>query len=359
MHRVRIGSRTTFAAALAALMFAALAPAHAAAATRPTTADVEIGYECISGRSSDGARVQLVWKSADGTRKARASVRASSYDGRWQFCSEDGDIVQVGDRIRVGDGKTAHTLIVPELTLVINRVDDFFKGRAPANQYVRLICLYVNGFEPCQSTWRLRVNSEGKWSFRPRFEVMGWQQMSLRWKSEVGDVVSVRARGPYVDATIGSAIVRGAGKRSGPVTVVLRRSGSNDVVGTAVTTADSHLGEFKTKFRDATGNPVKVHVGDRITSSVSPDVDWTVRKVVASADAAADVVSGTCPMASFFAEALVLRNGYEDSDWTWPEEDGSFEIDFSGLGLQPGEPIRVRCYLLGAGDWVGRAIVSQ
>ena len=54
------------------------------------------------------------------------------------------------------------------------------------------------------------------------------------------------------------------------------------------------MGLFQTKFRNANGKLVKVRVGDRITSDVSPDEDWIVPNVTATVDAASDMATGTC-----------------------------------------------------------------
>jgi hypothetical protein len=183
--------------------------------------------------------------------------------------------------------------------------------------------------------------------------------MSLRWKNDLGDFVWVGAVGPYVDVTIGSPIVRGATRANATATVVLRRAGSNNVAGTAVATGDAAEGKFQATFRNANGNKVKVRVGDRITSDVSPDEDWIVPNVMANANAATDEVTGTCPADSFFAEALVMRNGFPDGSHTWPEEDGSFTLDLSSVNVQSTETVRVRCYEYHPGDWVGRAVVAQ
>jgi hypothetical protein len=161
-----------------------------------------------------------------------------------------------------------------------------------------------------------------------------------------------------VDTTIGSAVVRGATRANAIATVVLRRAGSNDVVGTAVTRADPD-GDFVAKFRNSQGNKVKVRAGDRITSDVAPDEDWIVPNVVAHADADSDLVTGNCPEGTMFVRAIVMRDGYEDGDFSWPEEDYSFELDLSYPDLQAGEPVRVGCYMLPLGDWSGRAIVAQ
>ena len=359
MHRIRIVARASTAAVLVAVMAAALFPAYAAAATRPIMLDVMMGEECIYGTASDGATLQLLWKSATGSRKAKTSVQASATDGWWRACSPAGDVVAIGDRITANDGTSSHVLVVPELTLVINRVDDRFKGRGPAGDYVRLICGYTNGFEPCQATWKLKVNSQGQWGLRPGWDLVGWQSMNLLWRSAGGDRVNIYMQGPYLDLTIGSAVVRGASRANAPVTVVLRRAGSNDVAATAVTKASSLGGAFQTKFRNQNGKAVKVRAGDRVTSDVAPDEDWIVPNVTASADAASDIVTGTCPADSMFVHVTVVRNGYEDGRSGWPEEDNTFNKDLTEQDIQAGEAVRASCFTLPLGDWVGRAIVAE
>ena len=358
MLRFQIKSRALTAALVAAVVIAAALPAAAAAATVPITFDLQIGFYCVEGTSTPGSTVEMTWKDSDGNRKARRSLTATS-GGQWQHCNAHGNVVEIGDSIRVNDGTTSRLFVVPELTITINRVTDVIKGRGPANQYVRLLCEYTNGFEPCQTTWRIRVSSEGKWSFRNGWDFVGWQSMAMRWRSPENDFVWAGGiHGPYVDATIGSAIVRGATRAGGIATVVLRRAGSGDVVGTAVTRADPR-GDFITKFRNNQGNTVKVRAGDRITSDVAADEDWIVPNVPAHAYAASDIVTGQCPEHTMFVRAIVMRDGYEDGDWDWPEEDDSFELDLSSPDIQPGETVRVSCYTLPLGDWSGRAIVAN
>ena len=285
MRQIRISSRPVVASALVALLVSALVPAVAGAHTPsvPIKFSVSIGDGCIYGTASDGASVTLSLKSAQGRLKERATVEAASESGYFEYCSSDGDVVEIGDRIRANDGTSARLLVVPDLSLVINRVDDSFKGRAPAGDYVRLICHY--GWEPCGLSWRIKVNSQGMWGYKPQgFGVTGWQRMSLNWKSDAGDLVAISARGPHVDVTIGSAVVRGSTRANAIATVVLRRAGSNNVAATAVTRAGPD-GLFQAKFRNQSGKLVKVRVGDRITSDVSSDVNLIVPNVTLNVDA--------------------------------------------------------------------------
>jgi len=352
MDWFRNKSRSLGVALVIGSLSVATLPGFVAAGSDAITFNLVIGSSCIHGRSAGNAQLNLIWKDAAGHRKAKTSVPSSS-TGFWSYCSNDGDLVRIGDRVRVGDGTMSRLFVVPVLSLVIDRVDDNFKGRGPAGDYVRLYCEYVNGFEPCVLSWKLKVSSQGKWSFNPPnwFDVVGWQSMGVRWKSATGDFVWLSQHGPYVDVAIGSPVVRGATRANAIATVVLRRAGSNDVVATAVTRADPD-GDFTAKFRNANGQKVKVRVGDRITSDVAPDEDWIMPNVTGDADASSDTVTGTCPENSFFVRA---ESGSE-GDFTWPEDDGTFQLDFQ---FDQGDVLRVSCFLAERGDWVGRRIVAQ
>jgi hypothetical protein len=359
MQRIQISYRPVMASALVGLLVAAVLPAYAAAhtPTHPIAFYVSIGGECISGTATDGASVTLTLKSAQGRVKERATVESASGTGSFEHCWSDGDVVEIGDRIRAYDGTSGHLLVVPTLSLVINRVDDYFKGRAPAGDYVRLTSHY--GWEFPGTSWRIRANSEGMWGYRPQgFEVTGQQQMSLTWKSDANDVVGISAYGPHVDVTIGSAVVRGSTRANRVATVVLRRAGSNHVAATAVTRAGPD-GLFQTKFRNQSGLPVKARVGDRITSDVSPDEDWIVPNVTLNVDAESGEATGTCTESTSIITVRVIRNGYSDGSTTFPQDDlGSFETGM-GVELVPGEAVTVTCFWEGDGDLVGRQVIVQ
>jgi hypothetical protein len=355
MNGLRTRSRTATLGMLAALMTGALAPGYVAAATAPITLDTRIGGNCVEGRASEYSTVRMSLKSAAGQLKAAATIQASEYGG-WYYCSPDA-VVEIGDQFRVNDGTNEHLLIIPELTLVINRVDELFKGRAPAGDYVRLICGYASGMEGCMASWRLRANAEGRWGYKPGWDVQGWQRMSLAWKSDAGDLVTLGARGPHVDVTIGSAIVRGATRANTQATVVLRRAGSNRIAGTAVKNANAE-GLFQTKFRNATGKLVNVRVGDRITSNVSPDLDLIVPNVTLTADAAADTITGTCASWSSFAIVTISQSEYFKR-YAFMEDDGTFTVDLGedDVDLLSGVKVRASCFL-GGNDFVGRSAVT-
>ena len=219
-------------------------PLVAAAATHPITFSVTTGLPCISGTATDGSTVQLLWKDADGTRKARTSVIASP-SGHWTFCStRAGSIIEAGDRLNANDGTSARQLVVPQLTLFSNRVTDVFKGRGPAGQMVKLVCNFGNGFEPCTDTWRIRVNPQGQWSLRPGWNVSGHEAMFVFWKSAAGDRVQTDHLSTFVTVTIGTAGISGSTRSGSTAAVYLTNPNTGAIRGTAFGVGSPYDGQF-------------------------------------------------------------------------------------------------------------------
>ena len=351
MTRMHNAARAMIAAATAALLVGALLPAVAAAATKPTKFDVVIGDECVSGVGIDDATLKLVWRDSAGGLKAKVTMSISP-SGTWEYCSAS-EVIQAGDRVKATVGSITHLLIIPELTLFQNRVTDIYKGRGPAGQMVRLICGLSNGFEPCVQTWRIRVNAEGKWSYKPGWDVLGRDNMYLRWRSEAGDKVNVISIAPYVTATIGKAGFIWATRPGASATVVIRDPSTLDVRGTATTVGSPLDGSFIGQFRNQLGQKVKVRAGDILSSDIAADLDYVIGDIHATADTGTQHVTGQCPEEMQFY-VIAYHNGHEIGfERWWTDEGGTFDADFSGepTAMVPGDRVRVGCQLE-TGDWI-------
>jgi hypothetical protein len=353
MFRSRIVSKSVTAGLLSALIVAALVPAAASAAPSPLRFNVLMGEGCISGvASADSPGINLMWTGQDGSYKLDAAFLPNP-DGTFSTCSFLPVTVEAGDRIYADDGVSTHELIVPQLTLFQNRVNDVYKGRGPAGQYIKLISAI--GWE-FASTFKVRVNSQGQWSFRPGWDVRGRQSLRLSWKSGAGDVVAIRNVSPYLDLTIGLAKVSGSGRAGSAVTVVNKNGSTLDVRGTAMANASPLDGTFSGQLRKG-NNKVKVQVGNIITSTIASDADFVVPNISATAYAPAMEISGHCPGAGYGYEYSVMRNGSE-VDWArwFTDEEGSFVE--SSDGLQYGDRVLVGCELE-SGDWVRKWVTAS
>jgi hypothetical protein len=336
---------------VAGLAMAMLLPSAAAAAT-PITFDLQIGFFCIEGNATASVRVALTWKTSDGSVKAKTTVQSGS-DGRWQLCNEQTftPTVAIGDSIKVNDGHSTRTFVVPALTVIQNRSTDRYHGEGPAKQYIVVHCANNLGeFEPCVAKWKIRVDSRGRWSSGTHnHDVIGNDRIYVSWKDSVGDKLWAASTAPTVHVTVGKALVTGTvNGRSAHVEV---RDGSTDAVLGSVDAARASDGTFSGKLRHD-GHAVPVQVGDRIVSDVANDADFVVFPIDAAADLATDDISGHCDVDASRGVVLasVYRNGSvsDDGDATLAD-DGSFDIDY--LNFESTDKVLVSCQAL-TGDFV-------
>jgi hypothetical protein len=347
-------------------MLIGLMPASVSAATRPITISVFKGDRCVAGSASDDAVVQITWKDANGNRKARVT-RDADEGGRWIFCAgQNGPQVQTGDWISVEDMATndTHLLIVPTLTAFGNRVRDVYKGFGPAGTYIKVICSFSGGFEPCQQVWRIRVSDEGKWSMRPGWDVRGGETMIAQLKTEAGDFVRAIANPPILTVRIGSPRVVGETRSGAALNVVLKRGSSLDVRATANLHASPYDGAFAGPLKNQAGNKVNVRPGDLISSDISADLQWVVPNINATGDSSTGHVTGRChyddPSGPQFGalRVLVLHNGEVidgSSIVDSMDENGFFDID--ELVFEPGDQVLVRCGMA-TSDWAEKMFTA-
>jgi len=328
----------------AALVIGATFPALASAAYAPLTLNVYIGDNCIRGRAADHASVNVVLRDSGGTLKSSQTVTAAA-NGSFTACSNS-QIVEIADQIHVNDGiHDARDVTVPELTLYQNRDTNVYKGRGPAGQYVTLICGLSNGFEPCSATWKLKVNAQGQWGYKPGWDVRGDEDMGLRWKDVDGDVFNVWNTSPFVSVTIGQAAVTGAARAGSSATVVLMKGNTLDVRGTAYPVGAPGYGTFKSKFLTTGGSKAKVHVGDHVTSDIASDADFIVSNITATANVSTGHVVGDCVPDSLWFMGI-YRNGelIDGADWRF-DSDTHFNENFSSLPLMAGDRVLISCQL--------------
>jgi hypothetical protein len=360
-----VSARRGLIAVAIAILLAALMPATAAGAVHATRFELSLGNSCIDGYSTEGARVHVFWRSSGGVVKADVSLRASSDDGFWEVCSNRE--LKIGDVIRATVGSAVHRLVVPRLTLVLDRVNDVFKGRAPAGSAI--VLNYAAGlFIDSELDKRVRVGSDGTWRYQPAgFDIVGGLDAFIRWTSKGKDTVTTDAVAPFLRVTLGSASFKGSGKPDGNIKVTLRDPSTTDVVavGKAVASAG---GTFKGQFRTADGSLFPLGAGYRLSAlSIAADARWIVPRITGSASAATDVVTGRCYDAGTSADWYWVDviagdgsiRGFATGDTS---ANGSFQIDFGSDGfgqffvpanVRSGDTIVVRC-LQRTGDWVQR-----
>ena len=353
--------RRTATSLVVALMLAALIPATAMAATRPTTFSLSLGDTCVAGRASDNAAVKLVWRRANGNLVAKTTVTAS-VAGNWSFCSS-AKVTKVGDRIQATVAGTTHTVVIPLLTFKVDRANDVYRGKARAGS--RLLLWYHAGiFADYYASATFRARADGTFSYKPYsdYELDGGIEADLRWRNAAGDHVWLHDLAPYFRVTIGRPSFSGGTRPFSRVEISVRDSSTMALKATGKAIAGEFA--FSGQFKDVGGNRVSLAVGDRlIAPSIASDADWVVPNIQGSANVATEVVSGTCADGSQFVgvEIKIVRSGvtrgYALGD---VEPDGSFEVSFTGrpapwyepANIKHGDRITVSCRHA-TGDWAG------
>lgn len=341
-----------------------LVPSVATAATRPTTFGLYLGSSCIDGHSADNAAVRVVWRSPNGALKLKGDYRASSNGGWWTACAQLPRVLKVGDQISATVGSTTRHLTVPRLTLRPDRVNDKFRGRAPAGSTIRLT--YTPGlFADYDVTTRVTTHSDGTWRYNPRYNIIGGHYASASWKSPKGDRVTVDSVAPFLTVTLGKASFEGVAKPGITVRAKLKDAATGDVksIGEAGTGSS---GAFSGQFRTALGSTFRLAAGLRLVArNVATDANWIVPDITGHASAATDAVNGRCfdagTSARFYVAYVIGPDGDSRGWAASPTADnGTFSFNFREDKENPwfrradvhsGDTIMVRC-LQTTGDWV-------
>ncbi len=373
-HRAGMRARKLSIAALAsAMMLVALAPgAFAGAAPRPIVFDyLQIGSPCVYATGPASVRVKLVWRDSNGALKFR-ETQVANESGDLYYCPPDlSTVLAIGDRLKATDGSVTHKLVIPNLTINVNRVTDKLKGTAPAGGTLRAECGGgpLPSFEPCLWHKRVTVNAEGKWSKSYPFDAIGGELFYVRWRSAAADIVYALAVTPFVAITLGESTFSGATKAGQTAHLKLHDPATHAVKADDDAVGDDSGGRFEGEFAAPDGASVPVSPGDELTADIAADANLIVPDVDGTASAETNIVSGRCFDTGRFTGTVFIElfRGGERSGWAFgePDEGGNFAVDFltDGTGfkdpadLEVGDDLLVRCQQTG-GDWVQLNVVA-
>ncbi len=311
------------------------------------------GGACIFGSAAPNMTVTLTWRNSNAKLKVKTSVPSSS-SGHWQYCSAS-KTLRTGDLLKASDGLTTRHFTMPLVTLIVDRAANRFHGQAPANSTLGLWT--HSGFSDYYAHEDLASNANGRWTFSDGDDVPGGTDAYLDWFSAHGDSVTVHAAGPELDIIVGSSRYNGFADPNQAVHFVLRDPATHVIRATADSVGDDY-GYFSGEFRDALGTPVKVAMGDRVVAhKVAADLDWLVPQIEATADVAADTVSGACHDAGNPAGTAIVRvrrTGHERGfAVVGVDASGQFNVDFGRrptflydpANIKHGDRLVVTCWL--------------
>ena len=348
------------AAPLAALLLVGAMPATASAASA-ISIRTYIGDSSVRVTAPLNSALKLTWKNSAGVVKEKASF--TNGDSSYVYYDAVHAIVAVGDRINITDGTQKHVLVVPQLSINVNRVRDTLKGTGPAGGIVRLLCSGgpLPAFEGCIWHDRVRVDSTGHWSHRLPWDVLGGSMYHAGWNSPGGDQVWVTGVSSFLDVTIGKSAFSGTFRAGHTANIVVRDGVTLDPLATGSAVGELFDGEFSGHFRDSGGNGFQIMPGDRITSDIAADLDFVVPDIQIAADAATDTVSGQCFATGETPIRIdVYRNGFHRGyAWDWTDLTSHFStymphpgtIAYNAAVIKVGDKVSVGC-MTPQGDWI-------
>jgi hypothetical protein len=333
MPKARLARVFATVALLAAALGTSALPA-AAAVERPTTIYIELGQGCIGGYATDGAAVTVTRYRASPYTYWRAIVYANNDDGRWDACPGE---PQAGDELYAAVGSDVHKLVVPRLTLFMDRVGDVIEGRAPARTTVHVD-------SPVSAD--VHVNRHGKWSYHTDgYDILGGELGQMHWTSAGGDVVRTRGYSAQLIVTVGSAKFFGFAGHQQQFVATLSRDLTNTGSFTAIASgkATAYAMDFQKFFRDANGNKVKVKAGDMVSAlGLASDAEWVVPQIEAAGNGSTEIVTGRChdtgtSLGWYRITVINPSNGQARGSVSgWTASDGTFSVDFTDPSASPG-----------------------
>ena len=80
---------------------------------------LRLGDNCVMGYAPAANSLNLTWKSADGTVKARTELATQATSGYWNYCSDTGATLVAGDVLKATVGQTTRKFVMPLVQIAI------------------------------------------------------------------------------------------------------------------------------------------------------------------------------------------------------------------------------------------------
>lgn len=347
--------RTAIPSALIAL--AALIPGSQALAgpTPPPPPTVSVtgtlgpSYCELFGQTAPSLKLSITHTTSSGVKKAVYKVQSDGTTGEWIAPCTDKGLVP-GDRLIITtrpDGLAVRTIVVPVMSLAINRVTNAVTGQVRGDAGLLLTECSVG---TCADTWGMGVNQNKDRTFALTYDKPLDGLDSLHLRTLVGnDEWELTRSVPRVELRRGRATVSGYARRPGAsVTVTVTR-------GATVATFKGTAGPdaFFTGTIKRNGVKFPIAGGDVVTSSVATDVTLTVPS--APLVVTGEEVSGTCYAdQEVLGSAVSADNSVQSYSRLFANGSGFFSGD---VNAAPGLIVSAECQTA-AGDKVTLRMIA-
>lgn len=348
-RRSRLAWGAAALVAVAAFLALARAGGPARAQDAPAlTATVTLGNPAITGRAPGGAELTAELFAAGGVLKGGATGNAIPFVGWFNLGLEDaeGQAVPVlaGDRLKLATAAGASIEgVAPALTIAGDADSDRVTGTAPPN--AALTVTVSSGLGGDRAELGVVTDPSGSFAadFAGQFDLEAGTSLraehrvgSFRWRVERPLTAELNLR--LYDASVG-----GLGPVGGLVRAELR-DGVGGQPKAAGQTSTGFLGLFDLDLLDPAGAAVPLRPGDRLRLDFvgTASLDYRVPELDATADVAADTLSGTAP-AGLEVAVSVGGGGNPPSRVATAGADGRFTVSFAGeVDLVPGSSGQLR-----------------
>ncbi|MFN8623925.1 MAG: hypothetical protein U0869_24550 [Chloroflexota bacterium] len=300
----RHAARRRLAGLVAALLaLALLVPVPAAlGAIYQVTFYATIGSCAVSGTGPANTTFKVTLKSASGATKAAQDTTAGAGFGAWSIpCLANvapGDVL-----IATKFGVTLRKFTVPAVNPRLDRVANTASGKAPKSTWVTVTAYRCELDGSCNQAKQVmaKASSTGTWSksvAATGFDPRGGDRIDVDWGETSNmdpDTVGYTDQANRIEATVGSAVVRGYGDPGATVTVSFTTA-SGAVRGTGKGKANASTGRFSVTVKSKSGAQVKLASTNKVVGSVASNAKLTVASTLGIdlSDAANDHVQGHC-----------------------------------------------------------------
>lgn len=349
----RIGRRA--AGAMIGTLIACLAPSAASALGPTVTFHLFVLDECfeLSGPPSTSIDVEL--RGRNGEMKGARSLTTDGGGSGFE-CFDAKPLPHDSLTARWG-GSNVRVFAVPRLTVGIDRVTDVVSGFSTPNKTVSVSVDSRNAVSPPPPvTKAVSTAADGSYSadFTSTRNVRGGDAIQVRFTSGSGDTIDEFLRAPFMVIWVRNATFEAQLNPFQASSFTLRTSGGT--VKAQMSRLGDEVGEVEEAFWTTPGGAyVTTAIGDKVSASFATDASMTIPALTFSANAATDVVSGSCLSDRRY---WIDINGFNGSAFRIGNAGptGAFSEDYttgSTFDILAGDEVTVHC-MFGTGDQVAR-----